>query len=331
MRCPNCLSDVNASEAFCGTCGHSLTGAAAQAAAPQTDFGLSPELDTPQRAGAGGYRAAISRKNPGCLVFLVDQSGSMDEPIANGTAAKKQVVADAINRLLYDTVLRCSKEDGVRPYFDVGVWTYGGDMEVRSAFGTDLLSIRDVAEHMIRTETRRRRVPDGAGGAFEEEFQLPVWFDPVADGGTPMHAAFSEVVQPLNDWLSQHPHSFPPIVINLTDGAYSDESPASTVRELMSLGTSDGAVLVFNCHITKFAGLTVPFPGEGQAVELKNLAHELFDMSSPLPTPMLRRAQGKGYQLEAGARGYMFNADQMALIDFLDVGTRAAQDRMEIN
>ncbi len=327
MRCPNCLNDVAAGDTRCALCGHPLT----SADAVPDDFHLSVD-DGPAAPGpTGRYGAAISRKNPGCLVFLVDQSGSMDQPIANGAGAKKQVVADAINRLLYDTVLRCSKEDGVRPYFDVGVWTYGGEGEVRRAFDADLLSIRDVAERVARTETRRRRVPDGAGGVYEEEMELPIWFDPVADGATPMHAAFNEVVVPLTNWVRQHPRSFPPIVINLTDGAYSDETPAPVVRQLMDMGTADGTVLVLNCHITQHTGMTVPFPSDHQATGLSGLAHELFDISSPLPEPMLRRAQAKGYPVEPGARGYVFNADQVALIDFLDVGTRAIQDRVETN
>ena len=99
---------------------------------------------------------------------------------------KKQVVADAINRLPYNTVLRCAKEDGVRPYFDVGVWSYGGNEEVKPAFGFDLLSIKEIADKPKRTEMRKRRIPDGAGSVYEEEFQLPVWFDPIANGKTPM-------------------------------------------------------------------------------------------------------------------------------------------------
>jgi hypothetical protein len=253
----------------------------------------------------------------------------MNEPIAGGAKAKKDEVADAVQRLLYNTVLRCTKEDGVRRYFDIGVWTYGGSLDVRPAFGTDLLSISDIADRPKRVETRRRRVPDGAGGVYEEEFQLPVWFDPVASGQTPMNAAFRAAVAPLRNWLSQHQASFPPIIINLTDGAYTDQNPAATVRELAQMETADGNVLVFNCHISQQAGMSVSFPNDGQAASLSGLARELYEMSSLLPEPMRRQAQAKGYQVEGGARGYVFNADLVTMIDFLEIGTRAIQDRME--
>src|SRR4051794_35501715 len=219
MKCVmlDCNAELLADETLCPECGAAQSDAAFEVGDAEPAI-----LQVPQLAVTGGrYIAEISRQNPGCLLFLVDQSGSMEEPIAGGTGEKKkQVVADAINRLLYNTVLRCAKEDGVRPYFDVGVWSYGGNEEVKPAFGADLLSIKAIADNPKRTEMRKRRVPDGAGGVYEEEFQLPVWFDPVAYGKTPMQPAFSAVLGTVQTWLAQHPASFPPIVLNLTDGAY---------------------------------------------------------------------------------------------------------------
>jgi hypothetical protein len=288
-------------------------------------------LPVPQPAPKpSAYKAEISRQNPACLLFLIDQSGSMEEPMAGGTGEKKkQVVADAINRLLYNTVLRCAKEDGVRPYFYIGVWSYGGDDEVRPVFSDELLSIKDIAERPKRTELRKRRLPDGAGGVFEEEFQLPIWFDPVAFGKTPMRSAFLAVQNNVANWLASHPNGFPPVILNLTDGVYTGESPAAAVKELMQLRSSDGNVLVFNCHISRLAGQSVSFPDDAQAAGFEGLARELYDISSPLPEPMRRQAIAKGYEAQPGARGYAFNADIVTMIDFLDIGTRVIQDRLE--
>ena len=334
MKCNlcDCQTVLGPDEQFCGDCGHGAADHGASAA-PVTVQAVPPTPPSPvvgeRPVQRGTYSAEISRQNPGCLIFLVDQSGSMEEIIAGGTGEKKkQVVADAINRLLYNTILRCAKEDGVRPYFNIGVWSYSGE-DVRRAFGADLVSITEIAEHPKRTETRRRRMPDGAGGVYEEEFQLPVWFDPVANAKTPMNAAFRAIVAPLRAWLSQHPASFPPIVINLTDGVYSDASPAPVVWELMQMGTTDGNVLVFNCHISQQGGMATPFPNDSQAAELRGLARELFDMSSTLPDLLHSQARAKGYHVGEGARGYAFNADLVTMIDFLDIGTRAIQDRME--
>ena len=60
------------------------------------------------------FTAEISRTNPTCLLFLVDQSSSMDKPFGGQPGKKKsEGVADAINRLLQNLVLKCAKADGV--------------------------------------------------------------------------------------------------------------------------------------------------------------------------------------------------------------------------
>lgn len=67
------------------------------------------------------YTAEISRANPTCFVFLVDQSASMSDAIGGEVPQKKaDVVADAINRLLTELLVKCAKEEGVRDYFHVG-------------------------------------------------------------------------------------------------------------------------------------------------------------------------------------------------------------------
>ena len=73
------------------------------------------------------YQAEISRSNPTCFLFLVDQSGSMAEPFASSVGrSKADELATILNRLLASLVIRCSKDEGVRDYFEVGVLGYGG-------------------------------------------------------------------------------------------------------------------------------------------------------------------------------------------------------------
>src|SRR5207253_346520 len=80
------------------------------------------------------YSAEISRANPTALIFLLDQSSSMLEPFGGDQGkSKAQGVADALNRLLQNLVLKCAKADGVRDFFHVGMLSYGGP--VASAFG----------------------------------------------------------------------------------------------------------------------------------------------------------------------------------------------------
>src|SRR5438445_87768 len=55
------------------------------------------------------YSADISRTNPTCFLFLIDQSSSMAKPFGGSTRQKAEGVADAINRLLQALVFRCTK------------------------------------------------------------------------------------------------------------------------------------------------------------------------------------------------------------------------------
>jgi hypothetical protein len=71
------------------------------------------------------YSAEISRDNPTCLLFVIDQSASMSDKMATGKS-KAEFVADVLNKTIYTLVTNCTKADGVRNYFDIGVIGYGG-------------------------------------------------------------------------------------------------------------------------------------------------------------------------------------------------------------
>src|SRR5689334_17366999 len=112
------------------------------------------------------YTAEISRTKPTCFLFLVDQSSSMLEPFGRQPEKQKaEGVADALNRLLQNLALKCAKSEGIRDYFYVGVFAYGG--RVTSALGGALagqpvVPISALANNPLRVEQRLRKVDDGA-------------------------------------------------------------------------------------------------------------------------------------------------------------------------
>src|SRR4051794_11394351 len=79
------------------------------------------------------YNSQITRNNPACFLFLIDQSGSMEEALPEGIS-KSTAVADATNKILSNLVIKCTKDEELpRDYFHVGVVGYGGNA-VRPAF-----------------------------------------------------------------------------------------------------------------------------------------------------------------------------------------------------
>jgi hypothetical protein len=276
------------------------------------------------------YTAEISRTNPTCLLFLVDQSESLDGPFAGQPGKKKsEGVADAINRLLSTLVVRCAKGEDVRPYFQVSVLGYSGT--VSSGFagklaGRQFVPINEVADHPLRVEQRTRKEDDGAGGLVERTIRFPVWFEAEANGGTPMCEAIETARGALRAWCELYPLSYPPVVINITDGEPTDGDPLPLAARLREIGTNDGALLFFNVHISASSKRPIEFPDAHLGLP-DEFAQRLFDMSSVLPPRLRLEAQKEGFAVTESSRGFAFNADLRSLIQFLDIGTRTAELR----
>jgi hypothetical protein len=276
------------------------------------------------------YSAEISRTSPGCFVFLVDQSTSMQDQIGGESGGRKsEVVSDAINRLLTELSVKCAREEGVRDYFHVAVVGYGG--AVGSAFsgalaGRDLAPLSEVADNPARVEDRVKKIPDGAGGLVETSAQFPVWLDPVANGGTPMTRALHYARALVEGWIDRNPGGFPPIVLNLGDGESTDGDPAAAATALTALATTDGNVLLFNLHVSAIGGVASTFPDSADGLPDPH-AQTLFAMSSPLPTHMRGYAGELGFRVGPAARGFVYNADIAAIVQFLEIGTRATDLR----
>src|SRR5256885_1305209 len=169
------------------------------------------------------YSAEISRKNPGCFIFLLDQSASMEDPFGGSSDRRKaDELATIINKLLHNLSIRCAKGDSIYDYFHVAVIGYGQDSVVKSAF--------------------------------------------------------------------------------------------------------DGAALVFNLPLSSAAGTPIELPASDDGLPDK-FAKQLFEMSSNLTPFMISRAQELGMPADEGARGFVFNAQPVQIIQFLDIGTRPANLR----
>jgi hypothetical protein len=297
------------------------------------------------------YSAEISRTNPSCFLFVIDQSGSMldvldptnvqqmDKPVvmdgrtythtAKGRT-KAQAVADAINRLLQDLVIKCAKSEGVRDYYHVGVIGYGGN--VAPAFsgalaGRDLVPISEIANAPERIEERNKKVDDGAGGLVDQKIKFPIWFDAVGNNGTPMCSALAQAQGILSRWLVQNPNSFPPVAIHITDGESTDGDPANALVQLKSLASSDGNVMLFNLHLSGNPNaVSIVFPNDSAQLP-DEYARTLFEGSSILTPFMCTIAREQGINISEGARGFVLNGDIAMIIQALEIGTRPSNLR----
>jgi hypothetical protein len=275
------------------------------------------------------YEAQISRSNPTAFLFVVDQSGSMSDRMASGRS-KAEFVADALNRILMNLITRCSKAEGVRDYFDVGVLGYGGD-DVGNGFsgllGVKVLNpISALEQNPLRVEDRKKKMDDGAGGILETSIRFPVWFEPKASGGTPMRKALTQAAEELVAWCDSHVDSYPPTVLHVTDGESTDGDPEEIATHLPQIRTNDGGSLMFNLHVSSLGDDPILFLAGASGLP-DDYARLLFRMSSRLPDHLVKFAQEKGYKVGIESRGFMFNAEAAEIVDFFDIGTKASQLR----
>ncbi len=275
------------------------------------------------------YSAEISRTSPTAFLFLVDQSGSMQDTMDNGKS-KAQFVADVLNRTLATLITRCTKSEGTRDYFEVGVLGYSGSTSENglagALSGAILHPISQIEANPLRVEDRVKRLDDGAGGLVDQTIKFPVWFEPRAAGGTPMCNAITAAAEQLVVWCDAHPDSYPPTVLHVTDGESTDGDPEGLAYQLQQISTNDGNVLLFNLHVSSIGGDSVKFPTSDAGLS-DSYAKLLFRMSSPLPAHLQRVAEDKGIRASMESRGFVFNGDIGEIVDFFDIGTRAAQLR----
>jgi uncharacterized protein YegL len=298
----------------------------------QTDPPLMPHLDddVPQPEQGPRYKQQISRQYPGCIIFLLDQSDSMSDGIAGSPRPKSEALAVAINRFIKDLITECLKGDPKPLHrFDVGVVGYRTDAEGAKSFvgpalqgalaGFDLVSVVELFDHPLRTDVKE--VDDGDGGLVKK--RTYVWYDAVAEGGTPMMQALYHCYNLAAGWIARHPDSFPPIVIHFTDGEPTDGDPEPAAEALRALATTDGNVLLFNCHLSNRDVRPVQFPAsESELPPGDDYSVLLYRMSSLLPEPCLGTARAKGYNVSPGARGMILNGDSTALIQLIQIGTQ---------
>jgi hypothetical protein len=88
----------------------------------------------------------------------------------------------------------------------------------------------------------------------------------------------------LVEWIGRNPHSYPPVIINITDGMANDVSNdaelLATARAVTALQTSDGNALLINCHIADGTEAAVVFPQTADELPADPYARLLFEMSS---------------------------------------------------
>lgn len=232
---------------------------------------------------------------------------------------KSTFAALAVNRVIAEIITACTTGDEIRDRCCVAVIGYG--TSVNTLF---LEKVSELAKNSDTT-TMKKKVSDGAGGLVEVDEIIRVFVKPTANGGTAMTEAFNEAYIGAEKFISGNPNSFPPIVINITDGEPNSPDTATiAAKKLAQLKTTDGNLIILNAHISQTSAGKIELPNSNAAFTGNKFASFLFDISSVLPETLTNRAKDVGFNSQAGAKGFVFNADAETLIRILNFGSLGA-------
>jgi uncharacterized protein YegL len=279
----------------------------------------------------GNYSKLWSSKEPGYIIFLVDQSGSMAENY--GGKNKAEFASLVINRTINEIILANMDGDKVKDRVFISIIGYGGKgnnsiEDIRS----DYLS--SYADKPLRVEVLKKMVSDGAGGLVEIEDELPIIIEPIANGLTPMGEAFKFAKELIEGWVQRKPNNPAPVIINVSDGLPTDdeiglsseEKSISVANEIMSLSTEDGNPLIFNAHLGS-SSLKYAFDEDANKIN-DNQAKFLFQISSELPEEYKKAAIKHNFLCKEKSRCFVSNAEPETFIKFINFGSSGGTDRI---
>ncbi len=260
-------------------------------------------------------------ENPGCVVFLVDESVAMESAVqdeavgmqvASEPKSRSVSVATAINSLL--------KRLGGGPSFDVALVGYGtddaGEAVVESRWGgdfagRDFVSTQELAASPLDVVKRVRRTPNpaGIGPAIEEEVEFPIWFSPRAKGKAVQVQAYQRCADMLTDWLSTAGNNpGVPLIVHVFAAGAADGNPKKAIATIRELDWPTGAPLLVQIHLT--SSKTVPatkFPSNKYYLPAGPIK-DLFDRCSPVPPHLAVALRGAKVTVHENAVCMVYNA-----------------------
>lgn len=287
---------------------------------------------------ANTYKQNWQTIQPGCMIFLLDQSGSMEQVFGQMQAGrggrKCDKVATILNSFLSEliTINTIPQLDGtaeVRLRADISVLGYkengaapilGGALD-----GREFVNLQELQMNPADIEMRVQKDYDETGKEYEIQVPFPIWVKPQAKGGTPMCAALRLAYNLAERWAQSHPDSYPPVIINVTDGESTDGDPTIIGQEVKRICTNDGEALLFNVHITSLNAPSVSYPVMEADLPHNKYAQQLFALSSIIPESSRQLLESLlGYGVPEGARGMIFNGDATSVRLMFNFASRPA-------
>lgn len=265
------------------------------------------------------YEKKIQRAEPGLIVLVLDDSGSMGLPLAGTSDKKHQWVDRYTQHIMRELLARSTEPDGdayvVKPRYFVQAVIYGTTPSIWQNQVVDI-------EKALDTFTANGR-SFGLAGALGG-----------TDSDTALRMACDVVSQALAS--ERFSRSFPPMVFHLTDGE-SQTDPSIVAEQIKQLRSSDGNVLLVNAFIGAQTSLQytdhADFPGYVDVSEVGASAdtQRLFHASSIAPDTIIQNLRDDGIfpNMRQGARLFFDVRTKEMLRNVIQVvGSSGSRTRM---
>lgn len=257
-----------------------------------------------------------SSATPGLLIILIDQSGSMLAPYDRNDT-KTVYASKVVNRIIdYHIMVNFDGESPKNRCF-ISVIGYGNDAkELCSGY------LKDLDANPIRIESIKKKISDGVGRIIEIPYEMPIWVEPISsaykDECSNMTKAFESALNTCEQWISQHPDTPAPVILNISCGMPQYEGKSietcmaetlEVVNQLKATKCFDGNVLIYNALIDDNDS-NISFP---QSVEQcnNNVEQYIFDISSEVPHSRQLIAQKEDLAIQKNSRACVFNANNL--------------------
>ena len=290
------------------------------------------------------YDQKITRHNPALIIILIDQSSSMSDLLftSDGKSFSIAKIAKYIcDKYLYEAFRTCNAGNEVRPYIDLAIIGYG--TSIRSAMPK--IGIEELPFSVTKLSETWIKKNDSESSGNEYELPRYEWVEEVSNGTTSMLAALTKTKEIIEKWTSNHHNSFPPIVINITDGMPTDDINLkqryenadslgdlttldifSMSRQIQKLGTKNGNVLFCNAHVSNTNLTQILYPMSTSNID-NPFAELMFEMSSQIPNELILVGIEMGLPISEGSRFFIYNADANSLLNFVSFGTTGTINR----
>ena len=280
------------------------------------------------------YQQSINHIHRSAVVIAIDCSLSMlSYTHLHGSRMRKIDAATLIaNYAIDELVARATRGNEVRNYYDIAVISYSGD-GVETIIGNEygeFIDIKPLVEHTPQPTLYTIEQQDSKGELKTTPITLHEWVKPKACGDTPMYEALISIKNLLSDWCD-NPHnreSFPPLVINISDGGYSDADENEILdiaRDIQELSTADGSTLFVNIHLATESDNTnhcLVFATDSDMISMDEEDALLYKMSSILPSELERViTELTGRKRRTLFRCFARNASICEVLAMADIGT----------